>query len=259
MMLRALIPLALAASIFPAHAAIDNDFLVPRPTLGEHYSNVFSIASAIKADGFDIRVGRNSGSADYTVTQVVPDGTATYAVNGVYDGMPANDGRGIAVTRDGGATSCWNGTCRTYTDASGLIYNRLLWGDPPAHLKVGMHWRVRIPQAWELGQPGVQTVTVIRVDATEGTVTLKREGSAIGAFANEPATVELVKDGKQYTLTDAPGRARWSGYTTFRHGIVQSDELLVVRSDVLHSPQFGAVKATRRRYMLLNAAPYSTL
>lgn len=75
MMLRALIPLAPAASIFLAHAAIDNDFLVPRPTLGEHYSNVLSIASAIKADGFDIRVGPNSGSADYTVTQVVPDTT----------------------------------------------------------------------------------------------------------------------------------------------------------------------------------------
>ena len=51
----------------------------------------------------------------------------------------------------------------------------------------------------------------------------------------------------------------WTGYTTFRHGIVLNDELLVVRTDRLHSRETGFVTATKRRYMLLNAAPYPTL
>jgi hypothetical protein len=33
----------------------------------------------------------------------------------------------------------------------------------------------------------------------------------------------------------------------------------VVRIDQLHSEETGTVSATRRRYMLLNAAPYPTL
>jgi hypothetical protein len=241
-----------------ASPVADTDFLIPRLSVGEHISNVFSIAASVKAEGFDERVGRNSGSADYTLTQIGADGTLTFDLDDRYDGAAAN--HAVDIIRDGGATSCYNGgKCAVYTDASGALYNRLLWGDPPAELKPGMTWTVTIPQPWELGPAGRQVVTVLRLDDTDGTVTLKREGRAVGLFAKEPAQVTLTKGGKPITLDVTPGQAHWSGYTTFRHGIVVSDELLVVRTDDLRSKETGPVTATRRRYMLLNAAPYPTL
>lgn len=235
----------------------DTNFLVPHILVGEHFSNVFSIAQSIKSEGFDELVWRNGGSADYTLTQAGADQAFTFESRDRYDGTPADQAENII--RGGGATSCWKGECRTYTDASGLLYNRLLWGDPPANLKAGMSWKVTIDQAWELGPAGIQTVTVTHIDDTDGTVTLKREGMAAGAFANESGRVKLVKSGKSFAMDVTPGQAHWSGYTTFRHGVVLSDELLVVRNDGLHSAETGTMKAVTRRYMLLNAAPYPTL
>jgi Tol biopolymer transport system component len=242
-----------------AQAARDDDtnFLIPHITVGEHFSNVFSITESIKTEGFDELVWRNGGSADSTLKQAGADQALIFDLRFRYDGTPAHQGENII--RGGGATSCWEGECRTYTDASGLLYNRLLWGDPPAKLKAGMSWNVVIDQGWELGPAGIQTVTVTHVDDTAGTVTLKREGTAAGAFANESDHVTLVKNGKKVSLDITPGQAHWSGYTTFRHGIVLSDELLVVRNDELHSTEIGTMKAVTRRYMLLNAAPYPTL
>ena len=237
--------------------ASDADFLLPSITIGEHFSNVFSIASSIKADGFDDLVRRNGGSADYTLTRNSADHSLAFDARALYDGSPADKAENII--RDGGATQCWKGDCRTSTDASGLLYNRLLWGDAPAKLKAGMVWKVAIHQAWELGPAGTQTVTVVHVDDSDGIVTLEREGSASGFFADEPAQVTLTKGGSKILLDVTPGQAHWSGYTTFRHGVVINDELLVVRTDKLFSKETGSVNATRRRYMLLNAAPYPTL
>lgn len=185
------------------------------------------------------------------------DQALSFETRAVYDGTPIDQGENII--REGGATSCWKGECRTYTDASGLLYNRLIWGDPTALLKSGMTWKVAIGRAWELGAAGTQTVTVTHLNDRDGTVTLKREGTATGAFANEPKQVTLVKNGNDTTLDVISGQAHWSGYTTFRHGIVLSDELLVVRTDELHSKESGTVKTVKRRYKLLNAAPYPTL
>ena len=235
----------------------DTNFLIPDIKVGEHFSNVFSIASSIKADGFDELVRRNSGSADYTLTQASADHALTFEEHGVYDG--SSDHLGQSVLRDQGAIACSKDHCHTYTDASGLIYNRLMWGQPPAALKDGMVWTVTMDQPWELGAAGLQTVTVVHVDDTDGVVTLKREGTATGAFAGELLTTTLVKDGRNVTLDVTPGQAHWTGYTTFRHGIVLSDELLVTRADKLNSKETGWVNATKRRYMLLNAAPYPTL
>jgi hypothetical protein len=97
------------------------------------------------------------------------------------------------------------------------------------------------------------------LDEKEGIATLKREGTAVGSFANESPQVTLVKSGKRTTFDVKPGQAHWSGYTTFKHGIVLSDELLVQRHDELHSDEAGTIQAITRRYMLLNAAPYPTL
>ena len=243
---------SIAAYASPSSA----NFFSPPVVVGEHFSNIYSIAKSTKADGFDEKVGRNSGSSDYTLKQVSAEHALTFDESDAYDGAPI--GRGESVMRDQGSNVCWKGECRTYTDASGLLYNRLLWGDPPANLKPGTIWQVNIRQPWELGPPGIQTVTVVTVNRRDGTVTLKREGASEGLAANEPAQVTLVRKGQPVTLDVTPGRSQWTGFTTFQHGIITSDELLVVRADVLHSKEFGAVNATRRMYILLNAAPYPT-
>ena len=173
---RGVVVLAMTGPQAQASPVGDDDFLTPRMSVGEHISNVFSIAASVQADGFDERVGRNSGSADYTLTQTSPGPVFTFVTDGFYDG--ASKYHAVDIIRDGGATSCFDGKCAIYTDASGPLYNRLLWGDPPAHLKAGMTWSVTIRQPWELGPAGDQTVTVMHVDDTDGTVTLKREGSA---------------------------------------------------------------------------------
>jgi len=259
MMLRLLTALVLAMSCIWVLAAnkSDTNYLIPSIAVGEHFSNAFSIAVAIRAEGFDAVVRRNSGTADYTLKQLGKNKDLTFETSDLYDGSAGDQAENII--RDGGATSCWKGECRSYTDASGLLYNRLLWGQPPAHLKVGMTWQVAIGQAWELGPAGSQLVTVTYLDKENGIVTLNREGTAVGAFANESPQVSLVKDGTHVTLDVTPGQAHWNGYTTFRHGIVLSDELLVVRHDTMHSEATGTIKAITRRYMLLNAAPYPTL
>ena len=242
-----------------AHASPreDTDFLVPHMAVGTHISTVFSIASSIKAEGFDELVRRNSGSSDNMLTQVSADQALTFEAKVNYDGTPLQQAQN--VLSDGGARSCWNSDCQPYTDASGLLYNRLLWGAPPARLKAGMTWRVTIPKAWELGPAGTQTVTVMHVDRTDGSATLRREGTASGMFAGEPAQVALVKNGQKVTFDVTPGQAHWIGVTTFRHGLIVNDELIVTRADVLQSKETGSVAATRRRYILLNAAPFPTL
>jgi hypothetical protein len=234
----------------------DTDFLVPHPAIGARFSTVFSIASSVKADGFDELVGRNSGSADDTLSKVGADQSQTFDAVLRYDGTELQHAENIM--RDSGAMSCWNGDCQPYTDASGFLYNRLMWGPPRAGLKPGMTWAVTMAGPWELGPAGTETVTVLYVDETDGSVTLRREGTATGAFAREPTTVTLQRNGQKTTFEVTPGSAHWLGVATFRHGAVVSDELMVTRHDILRSNETGRIAATRRRYILLNAAPFPT-
>jgi len=122
-----------------------------------------------------------------------------------------------------------------------------------------MTWQVAIDTPWEMGPAGVQTVTVVHLDPQDHSVVLKREGMATGGFANEGTTAKLVRNKQPVTFKLTPGRTHWVGYTTFRRGIVISDELLVEQTDVLEAPEVGSVTALRRRYMLLNAAPFPTV
>jgi hypothetical protein len=48
------------------------DYLTPTFIAGQTYSNVFSILSSRKAEGYDERAGRNGGSADYAVLAASP-------------------------------------------------------------------------------------------------------------------------------------------------------------------------------------------
>jgi hypothetical protein len=51
------------------------------------------------------------------------------------------------------------------------------------------------------------------------------------------------------------GKAKWSGYTTFRRGVILSDVLLVERSMTITSAETGQSSGTERQYILLNEVP----
>lgn len=246
----------LAGLSLPGMAAAAVSTTAPALTLafrtGASFGNVFSRTVAVQAPGFDEAVHRISGTATYRVTDTAltpPHLLVDYR----YDGRAT--GSGTAELTDGGATNCFDGKCAPNTDASGLAYNPRLWGSPPAALKLGQRWTVDIAAPWELGPAGKQTVTVVALDPASHTVTLEREGSGDGAWLNEKPQLTLTRDGKPCEVTRQAGHAHWHGYTTFRDGIVLSDELVSTRQLILTSTQYGHVEATERQYILLNAMP----
>ena len=254
-MRKALLFLAIAVISATLHAATSTapvDSLVPVFHAGDRFDNVFSRAMAIRAPGFDDTVWRISGSGSYRVPE---NATSSQNMQGRfrYDGRP--ESTGTVAFRDGGAVSCYNGKCSPNTDASGLIYNPAQWGAPPKNLRVGQSWTVDIAAPWELGTPGRQTVTVVAVNPVDQSATLKREGYGDGAYADEVLRTRLHRDNKFYDVTLEPGRSHWYGYTTFRRGIVISDELMTERSVMLSSKELGRIAGDERQYILLNAMP----
>lgn len=219
---------------------------------GSVLSNIFSRTNSYKGEGFDELARRISGTATYTVTAATSD-DISFDLIGRYDGRP--ESRGTERIRDGGRTDCYDGKCSPSLEASGVLYNPLLWGMPSGNLRKGMSWTVKIPQPWELGPSGEQTITVISLDPRNGMATLERKGAGSGFFASDSRQVPIVKDGKSYIMEVVPGRSRWIGYTTFRKGVVWSDELLVTRPVILKSETLGSLAATERQYILLNAMP----
>ena len=219
---------------------------------GDTFGNVFSRTIALQATGFDAAVRRVSGTASYRVV----DATATpprLRIDYHYDGRPA--GGGSVALPDGGATNCFDGKCTPNTDASGLAYNPLLWGRAPATLRVGQRWTVDIGVPWELGPAGRQTVTVVAFDPASHTVSLEREGSGNGPWLGDAPHVTLTRGGRSYEMTRQAGRAHWHGRTTFRAGIVVSDELISTRQVLLDSARLGRIEGVERQYILLNATP----
>jgi len=240
--------LSTAAAAAPATAPA----LTPAYRAGASFANVFSRAIAVRAPGFDELVHRISGTATYRVTDtasVPPQLHIDYR----YDGRPA--GSGTVALPDAGASNCYDGKCVPNTDASGLAYNPRLWGPAPAALHVGQHWTVDIAAPWELGPAGRQTVTVTAFDPATRTVTLEREGQGDGAWLDDKPTLTLTRNGQPCVLMRQAGRTHWRGWTTFRDGIVLSDELVSTRPATLTSAQCGRVEATERQYILLNAMP----
>lgn len=231
-------------------------YFTPHTAPGEQFGTVFSIARSIKGDGFDELVGRNGGAAVDTAISDRAD-TLTFSAIARYDGQP--DLHGIDELSNHGKTDCFSGMCRTYTDASGLIYNELLWGKPPSTIKVGATWTVDIRQRWEMGPPAEQRITVVRIDPVARMVTLLREGQGTGLRLGESNQIPIKKDGKTYQVDVVPGPSHWKGYTTFRAGFVDSDELVVERPLILVSKELGKLKASEHMYMLLNAMPADSL
>ncbi|HVI43414.1 MAG TPA: hypothetical protein VM802_01025 [Chitinophaga sp.] len=218
---------------------------------GEKFSTVFSRTVSTTSNDLPPMVYRVGGTGDYTVTgsnALQPEFAAVF----LYDGRP-EDKCSIAF-RDSGKTLVYNGRPNTNTDASGLAYNPLLWGIPPAKLGKGMSWEVNITQPWELGGAGKQHVQVLDADPTAKIIRLKREGDGEGFFADDQQAIEMVKDGKKMRAKVIPGKHHWTGYTIFKNGIVLSDELMVERPVILETDNLR-IAATQRQYIMLNLRP----
>jgi len=228
-------------------------YLTPAPHPDERFANIFSRTVAYTADGMDDLVFRASGTAVYTVLEITP-ASLVFDLRSRYDGRP--ESRGNYEIKDGGRTACYKeAACAPVTDASGLLYNPLQWGDASWTLRVGARRQLSLAYPWELGPPGTQTVTVVAIDPPTHAVTLQREGSGDGFFDHDARQLHLTKDGKSVQFDVEPGRAHWTGYTTFREGVVISDELLVQRPLTFVSAELGRVSGAEREYILLNAMP----
>jgi hypothetical protein len=235
----------------PKEAAL---YLDPHFTVRQRIGNVFSKSISYWGDNIDETVKRVGGSVLYVVTDASADG-ATFNMTIHYDG------RGIqaeaAKVRNRGREVCWvkEGKCSPYLDDSGVVYDAFLWGEPTGVLAPGMSWKVTLAMPWELGPAGIQTVTVMSTDPVNEVVTLKREGSGAGLFADDPKEIKIKQHGKEYTVAVAPGVAHWVGFTVFRRGLTVSDELLETRPLIISSAEFGRAEITERQFTLLNEAP----
>lgn len=226
-------------------------FFTPNLTKGEKLANIYSRAIAYSGDDFTTVVFRVSGSSTYEVIDNNP-AKLTFNETDLYDGHPASTGVSV-IGLDGKGT--YGTRSFVNTSASGLLFSSLVWGNPLADLKEGDTWQADITQPWELGGPGKQTVKVIAIDAKHNTITLLREGSSEGFYAGDRKQVEVTtKDNKKVKMDLTPGTSHWSGYTTFKDGIVMADELLVTRPISLSSDSLQ-FSGNQREYILLNAMP----
>jgi hypothetical protein len=239
-------------------ASETDDYLGLKIMVGEKFGNVFSKTVSYEGGGIEEQVDRVSGSALYEVIDASPS-NPKFNSTARYDGHPSRTGS--VEVRDAGRTVCSlkSGKCQPYLDDSALLFDAFLWGIPPAKLEPGVSWIVVMPVAWELGPAATQTVTVMKVDPTNGAVTLKREGSGDGPFADDAKQMTVKKDGKEYTVVVTGGTAHWVGYTVFRHGLTMSDELLETRQLTVSSRDFGTATINERQFTLLNHSPAELL
>jgi hypothetical protein len=244
---------ALAATSLASDKSIDaSACLETKMQVSQEIGNVFSRTISFQIDGFDFYVRRVSGTGIYKVQEA----TSQQVVMGasfLYDGGTVSTGENII--KDGGRTLCWQGKCSPATDASGVSINPLFWGTPKGKLHVGQSWEVEITVPWELGPAGKQVVKVISLDPANDSITLEREGEGEGDSINEIKKLSLVKDKKTYMVDVSAGKAKWSGYTTFRRGVILSDVLMTERPVTVASAETGQNSGTERQYILLNAAP----
>ena len=218
---------------------------------GEKLGNIFSRTISYKGDSFPEIAYRAGGTGIYTVIDNNPL-RPVFQGSFRYDGHPESNSR-VEVS-DGGKTVSYDGKSSTNTDGSGLLFNTFIWGTPPEKIKKGDSWKTLIPQAWELGGPGTQTITVMEMDENNNRVTVKREGDSEGFYDNDARQVAVNRGGQTIRMNIEPGTSHWIGYTTFKNGLVESDELLVSRPITLKSDSLK-FNAFQREYILLNAMP----
>jgi hypothetical protein len=248
---------ALTFNAAASEKGVDADrCLTTRVQVSQEIGDVFSRTISFQIDGYDEFVQRVSGTGIYKTIDATPE-QIVFDSSFRYDGRPASTGK--TTVKDGGRTVCWKEKCSPWTDASGVSFNPLFWGSPKGVLRAGQSWTVDIPVPWELGPAGRQTVRVVSVDPLNESITLEREGQADGAAENEIKKIPLLKDKKTYFVDVAPGKSSWSGYTTFRRGLIMSDVLLVQRPVKVSSKEIGEATGVERQYILLNAMPSGLL
>jgi hypothetical protein len=249
------ISLAHASSV---HAEPAATFLRPDLKVGEHFSDVFSKTVSTRGAGFEEKVERISGTADYTVTAVTAKSTV-FDEDDRYDGHPASGPlHDIEILRDG-ITSCFAGRCRVNDQTSGLVFNPLLWGNAPGQLRAGMTWDVAIPAPWEIGPAGTEQVRVLRIDPRNAVVTLSRTGHGAGLSSDDQSREKRGRPmqitttaGNTIQVSVIPGKASWTGYTTIRRGVIVSDVIMVRRQVTLVSRSGDRFEGEQRSYTLLN-------
>jgi len=257
---RFLIPLLVAtaignASTTYASADVPQSYLRPHFAPGQHYSNIFSLMVSVEGPGFETWVNRVAGSGTYVVSSV----TATQVkFNSWYRYDALGAGNGPFTIDLATLYPVQGGKVTPDTQGSGLAYNPFLWGQPRAGLRVGESWDVAIPTQWELGPAGVQHVSVVSIDPAGSIVTLEREGTATSHQPGAKAFAVMVHGVKRTVRSFPDGPTHWRGYTTFRDGIVMSDDVLMEYRVVLKSPGQPDLTGTKRAIMLLNAVPGDT-
>ncbi len=226
-------------------------------TRGEHLSNVFSFMYSFRGPGFREQVRRVAGSATYVVTDV-HNGRANFTGPYRYDGLASGTNAGYSLDVRT-LMPIVKGHVTPDTQASGLALNRFLWGNPPDRLRAGQTWTVTIPTDWEMGPAGVQTVTVVQADPDHATVMLMREGRATAQKSSKSRGTSILINGKQVAVSvTSAGPTHWRGYTTFRSGIIISDDVLSERDVILATRDGRTFRAKERMIMLLNAVPGDT-
>lgn len=228
------------------------DFLQPRLHVGEQLSHVFSRTISIEGAGFREIVQRVSGTGHGVVASTGSQGIAMRSEYR-YDGTPSSTG--IEKFAADGATVCWNGRCAIDRDTSGAVFNRTLWGNPPENLQVGSTWIAAIPQPWELGPAGTETVRVVQLDPASHTITLSREGHGSGLSLHDQhaGQIDITKgDGASLKATVVPGKTSWSGRTIVRDGVVVADTIMVERDVTLVTASGRKFRGKERAYTLEN-------
>jgi hypothetical protein len=234
----------------PSVAGSSSVYLAPAVTPGDRLDTIFSKAVAITGADFDPLVRRISGTASDEVTTVAAD-AITLHEQYLYDGRPA--GSGTVTIRNHGITDCdARNKCTTNDSTSASIFDSLLWGPAPDEFAAGSTWSSNVKTSWEIGPPGKEEISVVRLDPGLGLITLAREGSGTGSSSDDAVlnTFTIASHGRSIKVKLIPGPATWHGRATFIHGVTLADEIMLTRSVQLVSDKGQVFHGTERIYTL---------
>ena len=242
-----------------AAAAPEADtYLKPDLKAGEKLTDVYSKTVSLSSEGFQSKVSRYSGSSGYTITAVTPEAIVADEIDRG-DGQPASPAvHGVKFLADE-VTVCYRGKCAINAQTSGLVFNRLLWGNAPHELNAGVSWTVKVDNPWEIGPAGTEQVRIVGVDPANGGITLARSGSGKGPSSDElqrggnPIEITAA-DGRKIEVSLIPGTTSWSGYTTVRRGVIVGDEIMTTQKVMLKAKDGRTFDGELRTYTLLDLA-----
>jgi hypothetical protein len=231
-------------------AASASVYLTPAAKPGDQLDTIFSKAVAITGTDFAPFVRRVSGTASERITTTA-SGVITEGEQYLYDGGPA--GSGPVTIRNHGITDCdARNKCTTNDSSSATIFDSLLWGPVPDDITLGSTWSVQVKTPWELGPPGKEQISVVRLDRALGLITLERSGRGTGRSSDDTArdTFTIVSHGQPIEVKLKPGPATWHGRATFVRGITVADEIMLTRPVELVGTNGRVFHARERIYTI---------